>query len=80
MGGTLNAVVPARRFSVLKNSGFNNSATLRRNADHRQKWHHVKVRLIDDWADGVEGWFVDGSLGFERCISGTDAMHAKLGW
>ena len=79
MDGICNAVVPAGSFSVVKNYGFNYSALLRRTADHREECHHIKVRLIDGWADGVKGWFVDGSLGLERCISGADAMRIKLG-
>ena len=78
MDGICNAVVPTGSFSVVKNNGFNNRALLRRNADHREECHPVKVRLIDGWADGVKGWFVDGSLYFERCISGTDVMRVKL--
>ena len=79
MDGICNAVVPTASFSVVKNYGFNNSALLRRDVNHREECHLVKVRLLDGWADGVKGWFVDGSLDFERCISGADAMRVKLG-
>ena len=79
MDGVCKDVVPAGSFIVVKNYGFNNSALLRRNADHREECCHVKVRLMNGWEDAAREWFVDGSLEFERCISGTDEMRVKLG-
>ena len=53
MDGVCKDVVPAGSFIVVKNYGFNNSALLRRNADHREECCHVKVRLMNGWEDAA---------------------------